>query len=248
MNAVTRKLKSKSGISLAIALVFFLLCAMVGTVVLSAVSVSAGNTARERQLCRETLALTSAASLLSQDIQAMTFIGAYTKSEIVTTTVDPEGGQGTTVETKEEYRPEPDALKLDGSDLFRLDTSGAIPTDDLNLMELYTSKTPLGSTSVTLADVALTFGAVEEQNIPQVTGRLTMGQDYTIKAVLQCGKNTLSISFPPHTTLRTEVTGPAITHPEGNITEKTTDITYTTTLTWGQPLIKEGGAVNGEAP
>lgn len=68
MNAVTGKIKSKSGISLAIALVFFLLCAAVGTVVLSAASVSAGNTARERRLYRETAALTSAAELLRGDI------------------------------------------------------------------------------------------------------------------------------------------------------------------------------------
>lgn len=60
MYAATRKLKSKSGISLAIALVFFLLCAMVGAVVLSDASASAGSTARERQLYRETMALTSA--------------------------------------------------------------------------------------------------------------------------------------------------------------------------------------------
>ncbi len=242
MNAVTGKLKSKAGISLAIALVFFLLCAMVGTVVLSAASASAGSTARERQLYRETLAMTSAAELLSQDIQAMRFTGAYTRTETVTTTVDPTGNTGTKVETSTDYRQK--APTMEGSRLFSVQDNGGSFSDSLGLTQRYFANQ--GKWTVEVAGPqTVVFHAVEDQHIPEVTGSLTIGEDYTLTVVLYCGKNTLTMSFPPQAASKTEVAAPVTTTVDPNTTKKTTIATYSTTLTWGQPIMKEGGADHG---
>ncbi len=240
MKALTRKLKSKSGISLAIALVFFLLCVMAGTVALSAVSVNAGNTARERQLYRETLALTSAAELLREDVQSMRFTGVTIKKEIVTTTVFPDQeGQSTQVKTeeiKEFGKPE-----ISGSHLFKINesTDGTETTysDSLNLTERYCENQ--GLPAAVPGKQAVVINAVEEQNIPEVRGSVEVEADYTLTVILTCGGSSLTMSFPPHSDLKTEVNVP-ILEQDGNTSIKTTETAYSTTLNWGQPIIKEG--------
>lgn len=246
MNAVTRKFKSRSGISLAIALVFFLLCAMVGTVVLSAASVSAGSTARERQLYRQTFALTSAAELLSQDIQAMKYIGSYTRTETVTTTVDPDGKIATKVDTVKSYEREMPALKY--SQLFQIINANGTYSDNLNLTERYfKNQKVLGDTSEPTAQT-IKFQAVAEKNIPEVTGSVQVEEDYTLTVVLRCGNdgdkgyNTLTMSFPPNVVSRTELLKPQPIKTEGNTTIKTTGATYYTTITWGQPIMNKEDA------
>ncbi len=242
MNAVTRKFKSKSGISLAIALVFFLLCAMVGTVVLSAASAGAGNTARERQLYRQTFALTSAAELLSQDIRAISYTGSYTRTETVTTTVDPDGKIPTKVETSEDYKRE--SPQMTGSQLFHtINKADGTYSDNLNLTERYFMNQEKLSDGTTVVSVAQTikFQAVVEQNIPEVTGSVQVEEDYTLNIVLWCGDNSLTMSFPPKTASKTVLLEPKTTKIDGTTTQKITGATYYTTLTWGQPIMKEGG-------
>ncbi len=250
MQWIHKKLNSRSGISMAIALVFFLLCAMVGTVVLSAASVSAGNTARERQLYRETLALTSAAKLLSQDIQGMTFTGRYTRTETVTTTVFPaESHRNTMVESGETYAE--GSFELRGSKIFKAKGNPAVPgtpdTDDLNLAALYFANQRVLQKTAEPKETVLTFGGVEEQNIPEVTGRLTVGTDYAITAVLQCGGNFMTVLFPAGTDLETDVAPPSTVENE-SVTKRTTVTTYTTTLTWGQPTTRKGDTTYAETP
>lgn len=249
MNAVRRKLNSKSGISLAIALVFFLLCAMVGTVVLSAVSTSAGSTAQERQLYRRTLALTSASQLLRQDIQAMTFTGSYARTETVTTTVDPDGGSGTKVETGEEYQR--GIPTLVGSKLFAVKDNGdGTYSDSLNLTERYFGKLSalFAGIPAVPTEQTIRFQAVEEQNIPEVTGTIRVEEDYTLTVALQCGENRLTMSFPPNVQPQTETAAPVTTKVDDVTTKTVTVTTYSTNLTWGQPLIQEGGTAHGETP
>lgn len=253
MNAVKRKLNSKSGISLAIALVFFLLCAMVGTVVLSAASASASSTARERQLYRETAALTSAAELLSKDLQKMTFTGSYTRTETVTTTVTTattSDGEKTSTKVEEKTEYGQGDCKLEGSKFFNMQKNDAVYTGNLILTNLFFSnQTPLGSNP--LADTALptqtiTFKAVPGQHIPEVTGKLTVGEDYTITVELHCGENSLTMRFLPQTTSQTTVDEPKIVKSANDtITTKTTVTTYSTTISWEQPVMQEGGANHG---
>lgn len=252
MNWIHKKLNSKSGISLAIALVFFLLCAMVGTVVLSAASVSAGNTARERQLYRETFAMTSAANLLSQDIQGMTFSGTYTRTETVTTTVFPDDpDRNTTVKSGETFAKGP--FELRDSKIFRVkgnpNNPDPLDADDLNLGPIFFANQPVPDAALPAEskETVLTFGEVADQNIPKVTGRLTVSPDYTITAVLQCGENSMTVIFPASTDLDTNIAPPSTLENE-SVTKRTTVTTYTTTLTWGQPTIQKGGASHAETP
>jgi len=247
MKVVTRKLKSRAGISLAIALVFFLLCAMVGTVVLSAASASAGNTARERQLYRETQALISAAQLLSQDIQAITYTGSYTKTETVTTTVTPaaqEGGDPSTqVTTEEKY----DLLdpELKDSKLFEAKDG----SDNLNLTARYKEKLPNeinGSLSTMPNPQTLKFGSILTSHIPEVTGSIAVEANYDLTVELVCGKNSMTLMFPAKATSHTEIKDPVTTEISAMTSQKVTEKTYSTILTWGQPLMQEGGKDHGE--
>lgn len=237
MTSAAKKLKSKSGISLAISLVFFLLCAMVGTVTLSAASVNAGNTARERQLYRETLAMTSAANLLRQEVQALNFTGSYTKTETVTTTVpsDPESGT-TTVETAKTFAE--GECTLAGSSLF--------DESNLDLASLYFANQPDSSAplapSPAPVSLTMTFQPVAAQNIPEVTATLTVGTDYTLTIVLSCGNGGMTMTFAPKINTSTEIGPPAVTSPETDTSITKTVTTYSTALTWDAPVVTEGGA------
>ncbi len=225
---------------MAIALVFFLLCVMVGVVVLSAATVSAGNTARERQLYRETLALTSAAQLLSDDIQSMTFTGVQIETEKVTTTVFPEDeNEKTKVERKTITTPgEP---KIEGSDLFKVTANGDSYSDSLDLYLCYAAIQ--GGMPNKQAAKQIEFGAVPDQNIPAVTGSVRVEADYTITVVLECGDNSLTMSFPPRTSVKTEI-GEPTTVTGDNTSTVTIQKTHSTIVKWERPLMWEGGTVN----
>lgn len=245
MNAVTEKLKSRSGISLAIALVFFLLCAMVGTVVLSAASASAGNTARERQLYRQTQALISAADLLSQDISQMTYSGGYTRKEVTTTTVDLHGTRVVTSEIFEGGTP-----KLENTRFFGVKTNqDGSSWDNLNLTVRYYwnqgETTLLGDNASEPEAQTIVFHSVKEQNIPQVTGKLTVEQDYTLTVELQCGENTLTLSFPASADSQITTDGPVTEKLSDYSSRRISSITYSVSISWGQPLLKEGGGEHG---
>ena len=210
---------------------------MVGTVTLSAASVNAGNTARERQLYRETLAMTSAANLLRQEVQALNFIGCYTKTETVTTTVpdDPESGT-TTVTTAKTFAE--GECTLAGSSLFE--------EGNLDLKQVYFANQPdlpddPLAPSPAPVSLPLSFPAVVAQNIPEVTATLTVETDYTLTIVLSCGNSGMTMTFAPKTNTSTEIGPPAVTSQDGTSITKTVT-TYSTALTWDAPVVTEGGA------
>lgn len=250
MSAVTNKLKSKSGISLAIALVFFLLCAMVGMVVLAAASVSAGKTARERQTYRQTLAMTSAAEMLRQEIQGMTFTGAYTRTEKVTTTTpDISETEGKTTVVTEEFfdrgkAADGNAPTLTGSDFLKEDADWLTKLAELYYYSCQEAGLNFSETIVSPApaETQITFQAADDQNIPEVTAVLSAASDYTLTVVLRCGDSRMTMVFPPQTAVSTAVGEPGIVQSEsGKTSVKTTVTTYTTALTWEAPLSREGG-------
>jgi len=73
MRAIQDKLREESGASLIIALVFFLVCLMVGSVVLTASTAAAGKLAQQRQNEQDYLTVASAAQLLKDRISALTY-------------------------------------------------------------------------------------------------------------------------------------------------------------------------------
>lgn len=243
MSAMTKKLKSKSGISLAIALVFFLLCAMVGTVVLSAASVSAGKTAREREAYRQTLAMTSAANLLKEDMKTMAFTGAYTKTETVTTTVIPGEPPQTTITSETAYAEGTgaNAPKLEGSRIFKSEGNNRM---DLSGVFFYNQEELRQEPAIQPEEVVkeFVFGKIDAQNIPAVDARLTIGLDYTLKVVLSCGENQMTLTFAPQVSEQVTVGEPTISNKSDLMSEKTTVTTYITTIRWEAPVMEEGGA------
>lgn len=233
MPTIREKLKSKSGVSMVIALIFLLLCAMVGTLVLAAASVSAGKLSRERQYYRQTLALTSAAKLLSRQVQGMTFTGSYVKTDIVTTTVteDEGGNPSTKVETKSTVAPAGSALS----------NAAFLTALAEKLDALCQSKQSEGAVTIP-ESAAIVFQGNAAQNIPEVTGTLTLDGDYGIRVVLTCEDNSMSLVFRAQSSTVTEAGKPTTeVSDDGKTTIRTTLTTDQTIVTWGAPTIAEGG-------
>ena len=93
MERIAEKLKSKSGVSVVLAMVFLLLCVMVGASVLVAAASNAGRTRSNRQEQQLYLTLSSALQLITEDLTAddTVYTGSYIcKKE----TVSPPGGGG----------------------------------------------------------------------------------------------------------------------------------------------------------
>ncbi|MCR5825457.1 MAG: hypothetical protein K6G54_02695, partial [Oscillospiraceae bacterium] len=65
---VTRKLHSRRGASITFALLLFLVCAVVGAVVLTAGTASSGRVSELAEMDRRYYAVTSAAELLAQEL------------------------------------------------------------------------------------------------------------------------------------------------------------------------------------
>ena len=75
MNRIKAKLASQSGASAVLALLFFLTCMMVGSVVLTATSANVGRLAATRQTQQDYFAVSSAARLFQEELEGMTLTG-----------------------------------------------------------------------------------------------------------------------------------------------------------------------------
>ena len=111
MNAVQRKLHDRSGATLTVALLFFIMCAAVGSVILAAATTSTGRLAELQASDQNYYAVVSAAKLIRDEIDGQT-IGVKqteTKTTTVTTSTDkggtPDDTSDDTIveETKIEY-------------------------------------------------------------------------------------------------------------------------------------------------
>lgn len=74
------KLHDERGASVVIALVFFLICAIIGSVVLTAASVNAKAVQTNREMQQAEFEVSSAAQVLGRQFSAMTFTVDYSKS------------------------------------------------------------------------------------------------------------------------------------------------------------------------
>ena len=111
MKAVQRKLQDRSGATLTVALLFFVMCAAAGSVILAAATTSTGRLAELQASDQNYYAVVSAAKLLRDEIDGQTISVGQTETKIVTTTrtekteKDANGADVTVVEetTKTEY-------------------------------------------------------------------------------------------------------------------------------------------------
>lgn len=245
---IRKKLNSKSGVSMIVALVFFMVCAVVGGIVLTASSVSAGKTARDKQSQRSYLAVASAARLVMDDFADLRFNGAYSYVEQTVTTVnssdvDGEAQTSTAVTSSSHYTDGGTATGFAG-------TGKLLPVSGIDLSALYYGSLPeeiRASMPVripTQQTCELSFAGNDELSIPAVTGLVTIGTDYAMTVVLQDaqGESRLCLSYTPSVS-KPELSAVTALSESGSTATETVTTTYTTIVTWGSPIVsREGGA------
>ena len=74
MRAVTKKLKSRRGVTIIMAMVFFLVCAVIGSIVLATAGTNAGRLSHMRSGQQAHLTVSSAAGLVRDEITGMIFV------------------------------------------------------------------------------------------------------------------------------------------------------------------------------
>lgn len=242
MERVRGKLHSRTGASMLIALLFFLVAMTVGAVVLTAASANAGRVTRNRQEQQNYLAVASAAELVKEDIAGApgaAFTASYDKvvTEYSETWTDDEGNSHTSYKTVTTYQTkEP-----------KIEESRLLPEMRNLLKSIYFTTVPaetgLRKDWVPGADVKrkLSFDAVVAgKELPDVTGTITVVKDetdaknrgrYTLLMTLADaeGKNAMTMIFPAKVkkAISSQGGNPVIT-------------TYTTTVTWEAPVIMKG--------
>lgn len=225
-NALRRKLHSRTGASLLIALLFFLVALTVGAVALTAAATNAGRVARNRREQQDYLAVASAALLVKEDLRGTTFTMGYQKTTVTST--DEEGNSRSDVyydKTSPVLSGEGELLR-DGpkNDLARLYYSTAAALHTAAPAEM---KYELEITAEKLPDV---FGSMEVDRTE--TGR------YTITVVLYTRTedgghaNSTTLLFTP------AVSNTQSTAVSGDGSRETT--TYTTAVAWDAPVITKG--------
>lgn len=263
MERVREKLHSRTGASLLIALLFFLVAMTVGAVVLTAASANAGRIQKNRQEQQNYLAVASAAGLLREDITGdpcLTFIGSYRRidTEIVTyhESKDEETGEvttWTTTEHKTEYKKDTNDAgdRLSDSDGTGLDENSKLLTNKIvSLDDTYYATVPELHCAAPTQNLeeALVFEKNDELAIPAVEGKLTIqtvgNERYTIRVQLNSQRdgvssNAMTMVFAP------KVSGPETTvstrsWSEGNSHYTEVTRTYRTTVTWKEPVITKG--------
>ena len=85
-SAITHKVRSTDGASLSIALLLFLVCAVVGSVVLAAATAASGRLAKMAEMDQRYYSVTSAAELLAEELNGQTVSVMQIKTVTKTTT------------------------------------------------------------------------------------------------------------------------------------------------------------------
>lgn len=86
-----KKLRSSKGASITFALLLFLVCAVIGSVVLAAGTASSGRFSKLAESDARYYSVTSAAALLKDEINGRSFKKVYTETERYTEDIDPHG-------------------------------------------------------------------------------------------------------------------------------------------------------------
>ena len=207
-----RKLRSESGATLLMALLFFLLCALGSSVVLAAGSTASGRIAGLEQDQQAFYTVTSAAQVLQEEINEG---GAFTATVVTTTDM----GTGISSSTLPAYQYSGLSLILEAAaDVYGNKT---IHTDILTLKQ------------ETVPEGTFDFGTVKAS--------FTMDKDYNISIALSLSDANLADKYQCVVTAKGEtkvdrIPG-TVTDGEGNVIEET--VTEITTVRWSNALIKK---------
>lgn len=219
-----KKLNSKNGVTIILGLVFFLIAAVLGGIVLSAAASGMGGYAAAREKQQAYLAVSSGARLLRDSIKD----AAAIHTEVSVTSTDPGHPASSPARTT------------------AITPTGFVLTDLLiEWIEYHlTGSLPAPGETLEIDAAAGTF------SLPEVTGTFKMNNDYSITATLYVlsGANRsdeMTLFIPAekteHTATSVELneTTDAQGHP---VIYETTTTTKTTDISWKPGTISKGGA------
>lgn len=245
--AIRQKLNRSTGASMLLALLFFLACMTVGAVVLTAAATNTGRIARNRQAQQTYLAAASAARLIAEDLDGQSFTGTYRK--IVTETeIPPQKAPDGSVtpgylQTDTRFLADPPSLQNGRlllpaeSDLSALYRSALPPETGLTLPPPTDISLPL---RVTVPAESGTFPPVEGTlSIQTGSGSAPL---YTATAVIFALLEDGSRSDAMTITLTAQIHSDAVTQRSVSENVTVTTTTYTTAVTWSDPVIVKGGS------
>ena len=143
MRKIREKLRSESGASILLALLFFLLCAMVGASVLMAAASNAGKSRSNREEQQKYLTLSSALQLVCDELTAAEYTGTYTYEQNTYTVevpgTDQDGNQTVSTITHTEHIYTQVNNTLDSG--FQCGLSGVLPLAE-ELDQLFSTEFP----------------------------------------------------------------------------------------------------------
>ena len=185
-----QKLKSRSGVSMLLALLFLFFALSVGAVVLTAASANAGRAARLRQEQQDYFAVQSAARLLRDDLQTLAFSGSYTEtnSETTTYTDNEDGTSDSHTSHSGPYYSAPTVKATDAK-------LAALLQNDLRLQ--FAAGIP-GHADFVQSVHTLEIALPEEAAIPAVSATVTLKENYQIRAELRLadsGANLMTLTL-----------------------------------------------------
>ncbi len=238
-NAAGKKLRSQTGASLLIALLYFLTAATVGAAALTAAATNAGRLARNRREQQDYLAVASAARLIEEDFREVTFRTGYQKT--VVWVADELGGM---TPTPPVYSKDPQIPVLTGGS--RLLAGESRPVKDLE--QLYFSTAAAGTALQTGVPAQMKYPLkITAEGLPDVLGAMEVDRAedalYAITVTLYTQAedgappaNTVTLRFLP------SVSDTAATTREYAGDTETVTTTYAAAVSWGAPVITKEAA------
>jgi len=238
MGAVRQKLKSKRGASIVLALIFFLVCAAIGGIVLASAASNAGRLSHIRQEQQAYLTASSAAKLVRDELAGIGFTGEYIK-----TTTSTSDSTTPTEATSDVFTPAIAPTK-GGTDLtdwvggvaediykYLNDTTGTIPDPAL---------TKANTTSFKISSNAAQIEAVKVD----ITMSTAANDAYSISAIISFDNGDvryeMKLKIPATMGTIESGTGPLDTNDSAGVITSVTTKTKTTTITYGTATITKG--------
>ena len=227
-SALKTKLKSESGISMALALVFFLLCVAVSGIVITAASASAGVAIGNRETQQGYLAVASAARLVMEDLKELEYTEVYASGQLTAPST-----------AASAYSLDTASSGFSGS---RLVTDPSAPTARFTLS--FSGGKAHVESAGTEPSYKLIFPELAAKGIPAVKGEISMDAGFGLTVVLTDGdrigdgENEIRIRYIP------VISQPVLTTADNRYSgaSETAVYKYTATVKWGEPMVSGMGA------
>ena len=240
---VRQKLNSRRGASFLLALLFFLICALVSSTVLMAAAANAGRSRSEREEHQRYLTLSSAVRLLCDELTDCQYRGQYRyREEEITETVEETGE--TKVVGYNRYLNQKEGLYQykDGDDAgltALLDDFDYLFSREFDNVDKSINVTKLNLSPPTTHTLTLTPGSGVDGLDQEVTVALTVefANRYVINLTASLGE------YAIQATLTTDASRPGLPDTFSEGTYQTASMTWK--VGWIRPADSEGGASNG---